>query len=117
AVRLVGGGGRSLGLFADEHELGILAGQPHFDVTARKLVVQLERRFRERVEQAQADRGLKREHQPPGRFGRRLVPQLRDRGEVGLERVYKSLYLHRDVTMTSLVVSVKRQPDKPSCLA
>ena len=85
------GGGRSLGLFADEDELRVLAGQPYLDVAAGKLVVQLERRFRERVEQAQADGGLEREHEPPGRFGRRLVPQLRDRRQVGLERIDESL--------------------------
>jgi hypothetical protein len=44
-------------------------------------------RFRKRVEQAQTDGGLEREDEASGRVGRRLVTQLRDRRQVGLERI------------------------------
>jgi len=60
-------------------------------VAGRKLLVQLERRFRERVEQAQADRGLERNDKAPGRVGRRLVAELGYCREVGLERIDESL--------------------------
>ena len=52
---------RRLRLVPDEDELGVLPGQPNLDVAGGKPVGQLERRFRERVEQAQADRGLERD--------------------------------------------------------
>ena len=60
-------------------------------MTERKLVVQLERGFRERVEQAQAERALERDDELAGGVRRALVPQLRDRHEVGLERIDESL--------------------------
>jgi hypothetical protein len=88
---LVGRRRRRLGLVADVHELRVLAGQPHLDMTGRKLVVQLLRRFRQRVEEAQTDGSLEREDEASGRVGRRLVTQLRDRRQVGLERVDESL--------------------------
>jgi len=60
-------------------------------VTGRQLVVQLERGFGKRVEQPQADRGLERDDEPACGVRRGVVTQLRDRREVGLERIDEAL--------------------------
>ena len=83
--------GRLLLLVRYVDERGVLSAQPYLDVARRKLLVQLERGFRERVEQAQADRGLEREREAAGCFGGRLVAQFRNRVEVGPERIDESL--------------------------
>ncbi len=84
--------GRSLlRLVRDEDEGRVLAGQAHLDVAGRKLLVQLEHGFRERVEQAQADRGLERQREATGCFCRRVVAEFRHRVEIGPERIDESL--------------------------
>ena len=81
----------SLGLVGDVDERRVLAGQPNLDVAGGKLLVQLERCFRERVEQAQADRSLERQREPIRCCSGLLVAALRDRVEVGPERIDESL--------------------------
>ena len=96
-------------LVRDDDELGIAAGEPDLDARGSQLARELEGRLAEQVEEAQVERRAERLAQAAGRLGRGLVTEARGREEVLLDRVDVAVELHRDITMTSLLLSVKGQ--------
>ena len=93
----------------DEDELGLLAGEAHLDVAGGQFRGELHRDLREQVEQLQPQVRGERVAEPLGDLHRALVPQLREPLEILLEPLEDDRQVHRDITMTSHMVSVKQQ--------
>ena len=97
ALRSSPGAGARLALaalVADEHEVGVAAGEPHLDVPGRELGVERQRRLGEHVEEPQLERRRHRRRETlAGRCGR-LVAERCSRREVGLDGLHVSFDVH-----------------------
>src|SRR5215210_995263 len=93
----------------DVDELGLLAREPHLDVTRGKLRRQLDGGLREDVEELQAQVRAQELGEPARDGARALVAQLGGGLQIVLERLEDERQIHRDITMTSHVALVKQQ--------
>src|SRR6185503_11611116 len=100
---------RALRLFGDDHELGIAAREANLDATGLDLAADLERRLAEEVEQVEVECRRQRLSHAASRLRRRVVTERGGRSEVLLDRMDVAVELHCDISMTSLLQSVKRQ--------
>src|SRR5581483_11718038 len=92
---------RDAAVLADEHQLGVAAGDADLDVRPFELAVELERGFGEDVLEPPRERRLDRNREEVRRTRRRLVAERRDSQQILPERLDVTVDLHA-ATMTSL---------------
>src|SRR4051794_34541874 len=109
-------GNRLRRLLLDVDELRILTGQPDLDVAVRQLAGNIERDLCERVDQPQRGGLLDGAGEALRRLDELLASDLGQLAKIGLERLDELWHLHGG-TMTSLLMSVKRQLDTWPTLA
>src|SRR5581483_10014949 len=94
-----------------EDELGLLPCEADLDVAGRELRGELDGSLRKQVEELEAQVRGERVAQPLRDLGRPLVTELREPLQVLLESFQDDRQVHCDITMTSLVQSVKCHQD------
>src|SRR5262249_42771824 len=95
-------------VFEDDDELGLPTREPDFHATRVELRADLRRGLPDEVEEPDVERRRERFAQAAGGLGRRLVAEPCGGGEVGLDRLDGGVALHREITMTSPMTSVKQ---------
>src|SRR5581483_11720454 len=93
--------------------LGLLAGEAHLDVAGGQLGRELHGRLREEVEQLEPEARADRLGEAPRDLRRALVAELRQPLQVVLESLEHDRQIHRDITLTSSMLLVKRYRSAP----
>src|SRR5690349_15745400 len=111
---LLADGARGLAGRVDEDELRLLPREADLDVAERELRVQLDRGLGEKLQELQPEVRAEGVAQAAGDLRRPLVAELGEPLEVFLQSFEDDCQIHRDITMTSSLASVKRQTDARS---